>query len=168
MKKLFTVAIVANAVAILVSGMAAVKAASLTPLGTFGNTEPGWRMPDEVLPGDTPDTTDGSGFYAYLQPSTLERGLAYNPTTGNLILVSRPNGRRHWLCESGIGHYQRRYLYHQYGWSCRRWCNLCQQPDNEHIRRRREFQGLPLGQRIGHRAGRCLRWRSFERGGHRR
>lgn len=72
------------------------ESATLAPLTTFGGGD-GWRAPGEVLPGDTPGT-DTSGYYNYLndQDSPLpfsagnvERGLAYNPTTGNLILVSR-------------------------------------------------------------------------------
>src|SRR5690606_32075195 len=72
------------------------ESATLAPLTTFGGGD-GWRAPCEVLPGDTPGT-DTSGYYKYLndQDSPLpfsagnvERGLAYNPTTGNLILGSR-------------------------------------------------------------------------------
>lgn len=73
-------------------------AATLAPLATFGGGD-GWRAPGELLAGDTPGVdTLVSGQYDYLGsaafPNTtanLERGLAYNPVTGNLILVSRSN-----------------------------------------------------------------------------
>lgn len=73
-------------------------AATLAPLTTFGGGD-GWRAPREALTGDTPGTDAlMPGLYDYLgsnaQPNNsanLERGLAYNPTTGNLILVSRSN-----------------------------------------------------------------------------
>lgn len=61
---------------------------TLTALTTFGGGD-GWRAPLEVLPGDTPGTANGSGEYNYFGVSNLERGLAYNPVTGNLVLVSR-------------------------------------------------------------------------------
>ena len=48
---------------------------TLTPLSTFGTN--GW-----LAPGSTP----------YLATTNNERGLAYNPITGNLILVSRTGG----------------------------------------------------------------------------
>lgn len=71
-------------------------AATLAPLATFGGGD-GWRAPFEVLTGDAAGTDTG-GLYNYLgnavdstsvNSGNLERGLAYNPTTGNLILVSR-------------------------------------------------------------------------------
>jgi hypothetical protein len=79
---------------------AAGRAASLVPLTSFGAGD-GWRAPFEVLPGDAAGTDSISpGLYNYLgnavtdlsvNAGNLERGLAYNPTTGNLILVSRNN-----------------------------------------------------------------------------
>ena len=53
----------------------------------FGGGD-GWRAPNEILTGDTAGTSS-LGNYNYLQAGNLERGLAYNPVTGNLILVSR-------------------------------------------------------------------------------
>ncbi|HEX6962069.1 MAG TPA: DUF4623 domain-containing protein, partial [Lacipirellula sp.] len=83
-----------------------VQGATLTPLDTFGGGD-GWRAPFEVLPGDSAaaivnDPAEGDR-YQYLgnaltntsvNAGNLERGFAYNPATGNLILVSRqgPNG----------------------------------------------------------------------------
>lgn len=77
---------------------ATTEAATLAPLTTFGGGD-GWRAPFEVLAGDTPGTDSiQSGFYNYLgntltntavNAGNLERGMAYNPTTGNLIVVSR-------------------------------------------------------------------------------
>jgi hypothetical protein len=66
------------------------RAASLVPLATFGGGD-GWREPFEILAGDTPGTDSQSpGLdYNYLKIGNLERGLAYNPTTDHLILVSR-------------------------------------------------------------------------------
>jgi hypothetical protein len=73
-------------------------AATLAPLSSFGGGD-GWRAPFEVLPGDTVGTDSiEPGLYNYLGNAVtnttvnignLERGLAFNPTTGNLILVSR-------------------------------------------------------------------------------
>ncbi len=60
---------------------------TLTALPTFGGGD-GWRAPNEIVTGDTAGTATGSN-YNYLQTAGLERGLAYNPTTGNLVLVSR-------------------------------------------------------------------------------
>jgi hypothetical protein len=75
-----------------------VSGATLAPLTTFGGGD-GWRAPFEVLPGDTPGTDSlQAGLYNYLgngltdltvNGGNLERGMAYNPTTGNLIVVSR-------------------------------------------------------------------------------
>jgi hypothetical protein len=74
------------------------QAASLVPLGTFGGGD-GWRAPFEVLAGDAAGTDSISpGLYNYLgnavtdisvNEGNLERGLAYNAATGNLVLVSR-------------------------------------------------------------------------------
>jgi len=63
-----------------------VIAQSLTPLSTFGNN--GWRTTGAVLSGDTAGTAT-AGVYNYLGTGSLERGMGYNPVTGNLILVSR-------------------------------------------------------------------------------
>lgn len=48
--------------------------ATMTPLPTFGTA--GW-----LAPGSTP----------YLTTGNTERGLSYNPTTGNVLLVARQN-----------------------------------------------------------------------------
>ncbi|QDT74364.1 dockerin type I domain-containing protein [Lacipirellula limnantheis] len=76
----------------------AAQGATLAPLASFGGGD-GWRAPFEVLPGDTAGTDSlEAGFYNYLgntltnttvNGGNLERGMAYNPTTGNLIVVSR-------------------------------------------------------------------------------
>ncbi|HMO87479.1 MAG TPA: DUF4623 domain-containing protein, partial [Lacipirellulaceae bacterium] len=60
---------------------------------------PGWRAPYEMLPGDIAGVDPTvPGVYNYLgnvpnpfgvNGGNLERGLAYNPVTGNLILISR-------------------------------------------------------------------------------
>jgi hypothetical protein len=80
-------------------GLTTSPAATLAPLGTFGSSFPGWRSPFEVLPGDAAGTDSiQAGSYNYLgntvtntavNAGNLERGLAYNPTTGHLLLVSR-------------------------------------------------------------------------------
>lgn len=81
-------------------------ASTLAPLTTFGvgsdQVADGWRAPFEVLPGDSAGSDSISpGLYNYLgnaldnttvNAGNLERGLAYNPVTGHLILVSRNNG----------------------------------------------------------------------------
>ncbi len=68
---------------------AAYAQSSLTALASFGGGD-GWRAPLEVLDGDTAGTTSVNGVdYNYLGIENLERGLAYNPVTGNLVLVSR-------------------------------------------------------------------------------
>lgn len=56
-------------------GSALSAQSTLTPVSTFGTN--GW-----LAPGSTP----------YLAITNNERGLAYNPITGNLILVSRTGG----------------------------------------------------------------------------
>lgn len=61
--------------------------ATLTAMSTFGGGD-GWRAPGELLAGDTPGTNT-AGVYNYLGTASLERGLAFNSQTGNLILVSR-------------------------------------------------------------------------------
>jgi hypothetical protein len=90
-------------IALLVVPLATVDAAStLAPLATFGEGD-GLRAPFEILSGDAADTTAPDDFFdpAYLylgnalsntatvNGGNLERGLAYNPTTGHLLLVSR-------------------------------------------------------------------------------
>lgn len=60
---------------------------SLTANTAFGGGD-GWRAPLEVLTGDLAGTAGASG-YNYLATANLERGMAYNPVTGNLVLVSR-------------------------------------------------------------------------------
>lgn len=91
--------------AMLVAGLICVAstagAATLAPLASFGGGD-GWRAPFEVLPGDAVGTDSiQAGFYNYLgntvtntavNGGNLERGLAFNPATGHLILVSRNNG----------------------------------------------------------------------------
>lgn len=62
-------------------------AGTLSPLATFGGGD-GWRSPNEILPGDTAGSNNGTN-YNYLGTGGLERSFSYNPTTGNLILVSR-------------------------------------------------------------------------------
>lgn len=78
----------------MTAGMAAVMmlatpsmGATLTALSSFGGGD-GWRAPNEIVAGDTAGTATGLN-YNYLQSGSLERGFAYNPATGNLILVSR-------------------------------------------------------------------------------
>lgn len=58
-------------------------AITLSPMTSFGGGD-GWRAPSEVLAGDSTGAA-----YPYLGTGSLERGLDYNPVTGNLILVSR-------------------------------------------------------------------------------
>lgn len=84
MRSSILLAITATASAILVSSA---SAATLTALSSFGGGD-GWRAPNEIVTGDSAGTATGSN-YNYLSTGSLERGLAYNPTTGNLILVSR-------------------------------------------------------------------------------
>ena len=89
-----------TAVALAVGGAGA---QTLTAKATFGGGD-GWRAPNEVLAGDTAGTATGAN-YNYLQTGNLERGLAYNPITGNLILVSRSsagNGIRILNGQSGV------------------------------------------------------------------
>jgi hypothetical protein len=54
---------------------AALAQSTMTPLATFGTN--GWLAP---------------GASAFVTTGNTERGLAYNPTTGNLVLVSRAGG----------------------------------------------------------------------------
>lgn len=100
------ITLAAGLAAVFVASASQLFAATLTPLNTFGGGD-GWRAPFEVLPGDSLDAIVNDpvagDLYAYLgnavtntgvNPGNLERGLAYNPTTGNLLLMSRrgPNG----------------------------------------------------------------------------
>jgi hypothetical protein len=69
------------------------EAATLDPLASFGGGD-GWRAPAEILAGDAAGTdANNDGFYDFLDDTfgnpNLERGMAYNPTTGNLLLLSR-------------------------------------------------------------------------------
>ena len=75
------------------------QAASLVANVGFGGGD-GWRAPFEVLSGDAVGS-DSGGFYRFLgdavtnlnvSPGNNDRGFAYNPATGNLILVSRAAG----------------------------------------------------------------------------
>lgn len=63
--------------AALASAGFAVATPALSPLATFGGGD-GWLAP-------------GEGGYVYLGTTSLERGMAYNPATGHLLLVSRAN-----------------------------------------------------------------------------
>lgn len=62
---------------------------TLSAMTTFGGGD-GWRAPKEIVTGDAAGTTTGSD-YTYLSVNSGERGFAYNPVTGNLVLVSRPS-----------------------------------------------------------------------------
>jgi hypothetical protein len=59
----------------LLGAHAVLAQSTMTPLATFGAN--GWLAP---------------GTSAFLTTVNTERGLAYNPTTGNLVLVSRTGG----------------------------------------------------------------------------
>lgn len=72
---------------IAASSTALYAQSTLTALSTFGGGD-GWRAPLEVLAGDTAGTAGGNG-YNYLGIENLERGMAFNPVTGNLVIVSR-------------------------------------------------------------------------------
>ena len=63
---------------------------SLTPVAGFGNN--GWMAPGSIpyLTQATQTGTNTSGCPIITNART-ERGLAYNPVTGNLVLVSRAN-----------------------------------------------------------------------------
>jgi len=63
------------------------SAGTLSPLATFGNVA-GWRAPSVILAGDVPASNNGT-TYNYLNSGSLERSFAYNPASGNLVLVSR-------------------------------------------------------------------------------
>jgi hypothetical protein len=79
---------------IAVAGLAgAASAQSLVPLSTFGTN--GWRAPGVSYAGDSAGAVSGTpgagGTYLGLNGanSNTERGMAYNPATGDLILVTR-------------------------------------------------------------------------------
>jgi hypothetical protein len=65
-------------------GLSAITISAMT---TFGNGD-GWRAPGEVVSGDLAGTATGS-TYNYLGIGALERGMAYNPVTKNIVVVSR-------------------------------------------------------------------------------
>lgn len=71
-----------------VAGLAAAASAAptLTAMTSFGVN--GWRAPNAIQGGDSAGSNNGTN-YNYLGTGNLERGLAYNRATGNLILVSR-------------------------------------------------------------------------------
>ncbi len=60
----------------------------LQPLATFGTNGNGW-----VAPGNTPYLTDGStnSYAGSSGVHELQRSMAYNPTTGHLLVLSRTN-----------------------------------------------------------------------------
>ncbi len=64
-----------SSLAVLLFASALSAQSAIAPLATFGNG--GWLAP---------------GSSAYLTTGNTERGLAYNPVTGNLVLVSRAGG----------------------------------------------------------------------------
>lgn len=67
--------LVRSAIASLLGASAALSQSTMTPLASFGTN--GW-----LAPGSTP----------YLTTGNTERGLGYNPATGNLVLASRAGG----------------------------------------------------------------------------
>lgn len=78
---------------VVAAGLASsATAGTLTPLASFGAN--GWRAPRAILVGDAAGSNNGTN-YNYLGDGTLgssanlERSFAYNPATGNLVLVSR-------------------------------------------------------------------------------
>lgn len=75
-------------VSVMPSGMRPVSAASLVADANFGGGD-GWRAPFETLTGDTFGTDTGAGYNYLGSTGDRERGFAYNPATGNLILASR-------------------------------------------------------------------------------
>ncbi len=74
---------------IVLAGMAsAANAQTLTPKTSFGVN--GWRAPGVVLTGDSAGAVSGTTYLALGGlNSNNERGLAYNPATDNLVLVTR-------------------------------------------------------------------------------
>ena len=69
-----SLALLCTSIALLSIGDATAQV-TMTPLTTFGTN--GWLAP---------------GSSAYMTTGNTERGLAYNPITGNLVLVSRAGG----------------------------------------------------------------------------
>lgn len=59
----------------------------LSAMPTWGNGD-GWRAPNEIVTGDGAGTATGSS-YNFLGTGSLERGIAYNPVTGNVYIASR-------------------------------------------------------------------------------
>lgn len=85
--------------------MPAIAGVTMAPMSSFGGGD-GWRSPGEIVAGDMADTAT-AGAYNYLTAvpspgSPTERGLAFNPATGHLILVSR-NGNSIRLLDSISG-----------------------------------------------------------------
>jgi hypothetical protein len=72
------------------SGTSVFAAASLAPLLTFGGGD-GW-----LAPGDNASDFVNAG-------TNTERGLAYNPVTGNLLLASRAGGNNVRILDSATG-----------------------------------------------------------------
>ena len=81
------IARLAIASTLIAAGLTSVAGAqSIVGLASFGVG--GWRAPNAVQAGDALGT-ETAGVYNFLQTVNNERGMAYNPITGNLILVSR-------------------------------------------------------------------------------
>jgi hypothetical protein len=74
----FSVSVTAAAAAAALAAAASPTMADLAPFSTFGGGD-GWFAP-------------GEGGYGFLGTVNNERGIAYNPATGNLLLVSRTGG----------------------------------------------------------------------------
>ena len=74
----FSVRFLVTVAAAVLFGLASMPAwsASLVPLDSFGGGD-GWLAPDDR---------------SYLTTDNTQRGLAYNPTTGHLLLVNRAGG----------------------------------------------------------------------------
>jgi hypothetical protein len=67
----------------------AANAQTLSAMTSFGGGD-GLRGAGEIITGDTSGTDSVTpGSYNYLGTASLERGMAYNAATGNLVLVSR-------------------------------------------------------------------------------
>lgn len=73
-------------VAALLLANTLVAQSTMTPLSTFGTS--GWLAP---------------GTSSYITTGNTERGLAYNPVTGNLVLVSRAGGNNIRILDSNTG-----------------------------------------------------------------
>lgn len=70
----------------LLVSMASAQVLQLQPLSTFGPNGNG-----SILPGQLPYLTDGSTNSYGGAAHELQRSMAYNPTTGHLLLLSRTN-----------------------------------------------------------------------------